>query len=218
MIVLITSCFCLSHQIANFLSKNWFLTCVNTAHSMLRSWQLAKPNETPQLPFPPQSQETPKYCLIMYYNFFPDSFFFLQYLPASFYAKEGSWSYSKTEGGLNALTTKLYSTLFAGQTRLLCVSSGGNPAQQKSHHPCSRRIKRWNSFCTEASSGPTILSDFKRWPNLSHLHKSRTYFLSPVQQQQIWQCRKWSRYTRVRRSSTDSYPILATGHHGRITK
>lgn len=78
--------------------------------------------------------------------------------------------------------------LLAVQTRLFCASIGGNPAQQRSHHLCFRRIKHRNSFCTEASSRRTILSDFKRWPNLSLLHKSRMCFLSPVQQ--IWQSRK----------------------------
>lgn len=103
-IVLITSCFCLSHKTANFLSKDQFLIRVNAAPSMLRSWQLAKLNKTPWLPYPPLSKQTPKCCLITYYNFL------LQYLPASFYVKEGSQSYSKTEGRFHASTTKLYST------------------------------------------------------------------------------------------------------------
>lgn len=49
--------------------------------------------------------------------------------------------------------------------------------------------------------------------HLGLLHKSRTYFLTPIEQ--IIQPRRWSRYGRGGRYSTYSYPSLTTGHHGR---
>lgn len=134
----------------------------------------------PKLPFPPLSQETPICCLIAYYDFYPP-------VSSSIILCERTL----TAKGFMHQPPSSTPPLLAVQTWLLCVSSRGNSAQQRSHHLCSRRIKHRNSFCSEASSGPTTLSDFKRWPNLSLLHKSRMYFLSPLQQ--IWQHRKQSR-------------------------
>lgn len=152
---------------------------------------------------PPPNQKNPKMLFDYILQFFSAPFFSSNIFQNHFIWKKAVNPTAKQRGGImHQAPNSSPPPCGVLWTRLLSGSSRGNPSQQ----PCSRRIKRRNSFCAKAGTGWPILRYFKRW-------WKQNIFSSPIQQ--IQQPRRWWRYARDGRSSTYSYPSLTTGHHRR---